>query len=639
MLNRYFVDHPHMVLGEVTAQSTQYSREDYTVVSRPGTTLGDLLSQAIQYIHGTYQPVQVEELDSQEESTETIPADPSVSNYSYAIVDGQVYMRENSVMQRVEVSQGVKERIQGMVQLRDLVRRLMDDQLEDREDEVIQARQRELEDVYDRFTQKYGLLNARANAKAFSQDASYYLLCSLENLDENGQLKSKADMFYQRTIRPHRTVTRVETPSEALAVCMGERGKVDLPYMAQLLGLGDTQSVAQELQGVIFAVPGQQEEDGSPHYVTADEYLSGNVREKLRQAEQAAEEREEYRVNVEALRQAQPKDLTASEIDVRLGATWLDKKYIQQFMEHTFEPPSYVRNLIQVDFSPYTAEWQISGKNAVGYNDVAASAMESKRLGLCHKSMFAVPNHLTLQWANEFLRLYPGANLLVASKKDFETARRKKFCARIATGDYDAVIIGQSQFEKIPISPERQARMLREQIQEIEDAIGELKRGRGEHFTVKQMEKTRKTLQNRLEKLVNTERKDDVITFEQLGVDRLFVDESQAYKNLFVYTKMRNVAGLSTSESQRSSDMFTKCRYMDELTGGRGVIFASGTPVSNSMTELYNVMRYLQYDTLKEKGLLHFDAWASTFGETTTAIELAPEGTGVPGQDPVCQIL
>ena len=372
VLNRYFVDHPHMVLGEVTAQSTQYSREDYTVVSRPGTTLSDLLSQAIQHIHGTYQPVQVEERESQEESTDTISADPSVSNYSYAIVDGQVYMRENSVMQRVEVSQGVKERIQGMVQLRDLVRQLMDDQLEDREDEVIQARQRELEDVYDRFTQKYGLLNARANAKAFSQDASYYLLCSLENLDENGQLKSKADMFYQRTIRPHRTVTRVETPSEALAVCMGERGKVDLPYMAQLLGRGDTQSVAQELQGVIFAVPGQQEEDGSPHYVTADEYLSGNVWEKLRQAERAAQERGEYQVNVEALRQAQPKDLTASEIDVRLGATWLDKKYIQQFMEHTFEPPSYVRNLIQVDFSPYTAEWQISGKNAVGYNDVAA---------------------------------------------------------------------------------------------------------------------------------------------------------------------------------------------------------------------------------------------------------------------------
>ena len=766
-LNSYFVDHPEMVLGEITTESTQYGKEECTVIPIPDEDLGDQLHEAVQHIGGHYE---AQELAPEEELSlqgETIPADPNVKNFSYAVVDGDVYFRENSIMRKADLSATATGRIKGMVELRAIVQELIDYQLNDYPEDAIAQKQRELNVSYDRFADQYGLINSRANAQAFSEDSSYYLLCSLENVDENGRLESKADMFTKRTIRPERAVTSVDTPAEALAISIGERGRVDLPYMSELLGTpGEYEKIQQELHGVIFKDPMTQgsEETG---WVTADEYLSGNVREKLRVAELAAASDPAFAVNMEYLRKAQPKDLDASEIDVRLGATWVNRDYIQQFMEETFEPPFYLRQNIEVKFSPMTAEWQITGKSTPSRNDVhaymtygtsranvyriledtlnlrdiriydtvedadgkqkrvlnkkettlaqqkqqaikdafqnwvwkdpyrraelvekynelfnstrpreydgshirfggmnpeirlrehqqnaiahvlyggntllahevgagktfemAASAMEAKRLGLCQKSMFVVPNHLTLQWANEFLRLYPSAKLLVASKKDFETARRKKFCARIATGDYDAVIIGHSQFEKIPVSAERQERILTAQIDEIENAIAEMKSQNGERFSIKQMEKTRKGLEARLEKLRATDRKDDVITFEQLGVDRLFVDEAHAFKNLFLYTKMRNVAGLSTSEAQKSSDMFMKCQYMDELTGGHGIIFATGTPVSNSMTELYTMMRYLQYGTLQQKGLTHFDSWASTFGETTTAIELAPEGTG-----------
>ena len=766
-LNSYFVDHPEMVLGEITTESTQYGKEECTVIPIPDADLGDQLHEAVQHIGGHYE---AQELAPEEELSlqgETIPADPNVKNFSYAVVDGDVYFRENSIMRKADLSATATGRIKGMVELRTIVQELIDYQLNDYPEEAIAQKQRELNVAYDRFADQYGLINSRANAQAFSEDSSYYLLCSLENVDENGRLESKADMFTKRTIRPERAVTSVDTPAEALAISIGERGRVDLPYMSELLGTpGEYEKIRQELHGVIFKDPMTQggEENG---WVMADEYLSGNVREKLRVAELAAASDSAFAVNTEYLKKAQPKDLDASEIDVRLGATWVNRDYIQQFMEETFEPPFYLRRNIEVKFSPMTAEWQITGKSTPSRNDVhaymtygtsranayriledtlnlrdiriydtvedadgkqkrvlnkkettlaqqkqqaikeafqnwvwkdpyrraelvekynelfnstrpreydgshirfggmnpeirlrehqqnaiahvlyggntllahevgagktfemAASAMEAKRLGLCQKSMFVVPNHLTLQWANEFLRLYPSAKLLVASKKDFETARRKKFCARIATGDYDAVIIGHSQFEKIPVSAERQERILTAQIDEIENAIAEMKSQNGERFSIKQMEKTRKGLEARLEKLRATDRKDDVITFEQLGVDRLFVDEAHAFKNLFLYTKMRNVAGLSTSEAQKSSDMFMKCQYMDELTGGRGIIFATGTPVSNSMTELYTMMRYLQYGTLQQKGLTHFDSWASTFGETTTAIELAPEGTG-----------
>ena len=766
-LNSYFVDHPEMVLGELTTESTQYGKEECTVLPIEGAVLSEQLHEAIQNFGGHYVAQELAEEDDLTLQGDTIPADPNVKNFSYTVVDGSIYFRENSIMRKAELSETATGRIKGMVELRGIVQELMEYQLQDYPDEEIAAKQRELNVSYDRFTDSYGLINSRANAQAFSEDSSYYLLCSLENVDENGRLESKADMFTKRTIRPDRAVTSVDTPAEALAISIGECGRVDLPYMAVLLDTpGEFDVIKQELQGVIFKDPmsGDEEESG---WQTADEYLSGNVREKLRIAELSAAENSAYAVNVEYLKRAQPKDLEASEIDVRLGATWVDRGYIQDFMEETFEPPFYMRRSIEVKFSPMTAEWQITGKSALSKNDVhayvtygtsranayriledtlnlrdvriydtiedadgkqkrvlnkkettlaqqkqqaikdafqnwvwkephrrealvrtynklfnstrpreydgshirfggmnpeirlrehqqnaiahvmyggntllahevgagktfemAASAMEMKRLGLCQKSLFVVPNHLTLQWANEFLRLYPNAKLLVASKKDFETARRKKFCARIATGDYDAVIIGHSQFEKIPVSPERQERILTAQIDEIEAAIAEMKSQRGEKFSIKQMEKTRKTLETKLEKLKATERKDDVITFEQLGVDRLFVDEAHGFKNLFLYTKMRNVAGLSTSEAQKSSDMFMKCQYMDELTGGRGIIFATGTPVSNSMTELYTMMRYLQYSTLQQKGLTHFDSWASTFGETTTAIELAPEGTG-----------
>ena len=770
-INQYFVDHPEMVLGELTAESTQYGREELTVVPIEGAVLADQLAEAVQHIEGQYVEVEVETPDVADAEVErkTLPADPDVKNFSYAVVDGEVYYRENSIMTQVELSDNAKARVTGMVELRQIVNQLIQEQLDDYPDEDIKATQAKLNTAYDVFTAKYGLLNDRKNGRLFEDDSSYYLLCSLENLDENKQLKSKADMFTKRTIRPERTVTSVDTPSEALAVSIGEHGRVDLPYMAELLGSpGDYERITTELQGVIFKDPSADADEPEAGWQTADEYLSGNVRNKLRMAQLAAESHPEFKINVEALTKAQPKDLEASEIDIRLGATWLNPAIVQQFMMETFQPPYRIRynNLIQVRYSPFTSEWRIGNKSAAGMYDImstetygthranaykiledtlnlrdchiydtieedgkerrvlnqketmlaqqkqqaikdtfagwvwqdpqrrnllvkqynelfnstrpreydgshihfvgmnpeinlrehqrnavahvlyggntllahevgagksfemAASAMESKRLGLCQKSLFVVPNHLTEQWASEFLRLYPNSKLLVTSKKDFEPANRKRFCARIATGDYDAVIIGHSQFEKIPLSAERQARIIEDQIEEIENAIAEAKEQSGEHFTVKQMEKTRKTLEVKLKKLQSTDRKDDVVTFEQLGVDRLFVDESQNYKNLYLYTKMRNVAGLSTSEAQKSSDMFGKCRYLDEVTGGRGVIFATGTPISNSMTEMYTLMRYLQYSTLQQKQLTHFDAWASTFGETTTAIELAPEGTG-----------
>ena len=769
-INQYFVDHPEMVLGNLELESTQYGY-DLTVAPLEGTSLAAQLAEAVQHIEGQYTTAEIAAPDvaDAEAQRKTLPADPTVKNFSYTVVDGDIYYRENSIMTPIELSDNAKGRVAGMVELRQIVNELIQQQLNDFPDEDIKASQAKLNATYDAFTAKYGLINDKKNARLFDDDSSYYLLCSLENLDENKNLKSKADMFTKRTIRPEHIVTSVDTPSEALAVSIGEHGKVDLPYMAELLGTpGEYGRITTELSGVIFKDPAADADDPETGWQTADEYLSGNVRDKLRMAQLAAESRPEFKVNVEALTKAQPKDLEASEIDVRLGATWLDPSIVQQFMMETFQPPYRIRynNAITVRYSPYTSEWRISNKSATGFGDImatetygtrranaykiledtlnlrdsrvydtieengkekrvlnqnettlaqqkqqaikdafagwvwkdpqrrallvkkynelfnstrpreydgshihfvgmnpeinlrehqrnavahvlygyntllahevgagksfemAASAMELKRLGLCQKSLFVVPNHLTEQWASEFLRLYPNAKLLVTSKKDFEPGNRKKFCARIATGDYDAVIIGHSQFEKIPLSAERQERLIQEQMDEIEEAIEEAKAQVGEHFTVKQLEKLRKSLKQKLEKLQGTDRKDDVVTFEQLGVDRLFVDESQAFKNLYLYTKMRNVAGLSTSEAQKSSDMFGKCRYLDEITGGRGVIFATGTPLSNSMTEMYTLMRYLQYNTLQQKGLTHFDAWASTFGETTTAIELAPEGTG-----------
>ena len=769
-INQYFADHPEMVLGVLSTESTQYGREELTVAPIEGANLADQLAEAVQHIEGQYTAAEVDAPDiAEEEATRrTLPADPEVKNFSYTVVDGEVFYRENSVMTQVELSDTAKGRVTGMVELRQIVNELIQQQLEDYPDADIKATQERLNIAYDAFTAKYGLLNDRRNGRLFEQDSSYYLLCSLENLDEQGQLKSKAAMFTKRTIRPERTVTSVDTPSEALAVSIGEHGKVDLPYMAELLGTpGEYGRITTELSGVIFKDPAADPTDPEAGWQMADEYLSGDVRAKLRMAQFAAETNPEFAVNVDALTKAQPRELEASEIDVRLGATWLAPEIIQKFMIETFQIPYYLRHAAKVRYSPYTAEWRVEGKTATGRGDIissetygtsranaykileetlnlkdvriydaiedadgkpkrvlnkretmlaqqkqqvikdafanwvwqdpqrrialvkqynelfnstrpreydgshikfvgmnpeitlrehqrnaiahvlyggntllahevgagktyemAASAMEAKRLGLCQKSLFVVPNHLTEQWASEFLNLYPNAKLLVARRKDFETANRKKFCARIATGDYDAVIIGHSQFERIPLSFERQERIIQEQIYETLAAINELKVHAGENFSIKQMEKTRKTLETKLEKLRSDERKDDVVTFEQLGVDRLFVDESHAFKNLFLTTKMRNVAGLSTSEAQKSSDMFGKCRYLDEITGGRGVVFATGTPVSNSMTELYTVMRYLQYSTLQQKRLTHFDCWASTFGETTTAIELAPEGTG-----------
>ena len=769
-INQYFVEHPEMILGVLSTESTQYGREELTVAPIEGANLADQLAEAVQHIEGQYTEVEVETPDIADAENEKhiLPADPDVKNFSYTVVDGEVFYRENSVMTQVELSDTAKGRVTGMVELRQIVNDLIQQQLEDYPDADIKATQERLNAAYDAFTAKYGLLNDRKNGRLFEQDSSYYLLCSLENLDEQGQLKSKAAMFTKRTIRPERTITSVDTPSEALAVSIGEHGKVDLPYMAELLGTpGEYGRITTELSGVIFKDPAADPTDPEAGWQMADEYLSGDVRAKLRMAQFAAETNPEFAVNVDALTKAQPRELEASEIDVRLGATWLSPDIIQKFMTETFQIPYYLRHAVKVRYSPYTAEWRVEGKTATGRGDIissetygtsranaykileetlnlkdvriydtiedaegkpkrvlnkretmlaqqkqqvikdafanwvwqdpqrrialvrqynelfnstrpreydgshikfvgmnpeitlrehqrnaiahvlyggntllahevgagktyemAASAMEAKRLGLCQKSLFVVPNHLTEQWASEFLNLYPNAKLLVARRKDFETANRKKFCARIATGDYDAVIIGHSQFERIPLSFERQERIIQEQIYETLAAINELKVHAGENFSIKQMEKTRKTLETKLKKLRSDERKDHVITFEQLGVDRLFVDESHAFKNLFLTTKMRNVAGLSTSEAQKSSDMFGKCRYLDEITGGRGVVFATGTPVSNSMTELYTVMRYLQYSTLQQKKLTHFDCWASTFGETTTAIELAPEGTG-----------
>ena len=766
-INRYFLDHPEMVLGRTTSQSTQYGKQDYTVAPIEGLELSDQLHDAIKYIRGTYQEAELPELGEGEEIDTSIPADPDVKNYSYTVVDGEVYYRENSRMVRPDLNATAEARVKGMVELRDCVQKLIGQQMDSFiSDETIRETQAELNRLYDAFSAKYGLINDRGNRLAFADDSSYYLLCALEVIDDDGQLKQKADMFTKRTIKPHQAVTSVDTASEALAVSIAEKAEVDMEYMAELSGK-TPEELALELRGVIFRLPGSLAEGETPRYVTADEYLSGNVRRKLRQAQRAAEKDPAFSINVEALTAAQPKDLDASEIEVRLGATWIDKEYIQQFMYETFHTPYYLRGKIEVKYVPYTAEWQVTSKNAVGYGDVAANttygtdranaykiledslnlrdvriydtiedeegrerrvlnakettlaaqkqqairdafkdwiwrdpkrrqtlvrqyneemnsirpreydgqhirfagmnpeitlrehqknaiahvlyggntllahevgagktfemvaaAMESKRLGLCQKSLFVVPNHLTEQWASEFLRLYPSANILVTTKKDFESHNRKKFCARIATGDYDAVIIGHSQFERIPISRERQERLLREQIQEITDGIAEVEASGGERFTVKQLERTKKSLEARLEKLQAEGRKDDVITFEQLGVDRLFVDESHNYKNLFLYTKMRNVAGLSTTDAQKSSDMFAKCRYMDEITGSRGVVFATGTPVSNSMTELYTVQRYLQYERLQELNMTHFDCWASRFGETVTALELAPEGTG-----------
>ena len=760
-INSYFAEHPEMVLGTPSSESTQYGKQDYTVNPIDGADLGTLLHEAVQNIGGKYQEAELPDLGENEKIGTSIPADPNVKNFSYTIVDGDVYYRENSVMVKPNLNATAKERVKGMVQLRDCVQKLIGQQMDGFvSDEAIQRTQRELDALYDSFTAKYGLINTRANNLAFSDDSSYFLLCSLEMLDEENNLKRKADIFTKRTIRPHEAITSVDTASEALALSISEKACVDMDYMAQLSGKSQEELI-DELNGVIFLDPVHGE------WQTADEYLSGDVRQKLREAEAAAKDSPGYLPNVEALRQAQPKDLDASEIEVRLGATWIDKAYIKQFMFELLEPAFYVRRSIDVNYSDFSAEWNITGKSIVGRSDInanmtygteranaykiledtlnlrdvriydtiedadgrekrvlnskettlaqqkqqaikdafqewiwkdptrrhdlvrkynelfnstrpreysgqhitffgmnpeiqlrehqlnavahilyggntllahevgagktfemVAAAMESKRLGLCHKPMFVVPNHLIEQWASEFLRLYPSANILAVTKKDFEPQNRKKFCARIATGDYDAVIIGHSQFERIPVSRERQERMLQEQIYEIEDGLMELRANNAERFTIKSLEKTKKSLEVKLKKLQDTSRKDDVITFEQLGVDRLYVDEAHAFKNLFLYTKMRNVAGLSTSDAQKSSDMLLKCRYIDEITGNKGIVFATGTPVSNSMTELYTMMRYLQHDMLQRKHLTHFDCWASTFGETATAIELAPEGTG-----------
>ena len=754
-INNYFLQHPDMVLGTPTAESTQYGRQDYTVAPIEGAELSELLHEAVQNIHGEYAEREIEEA----ERSDILPADPDVRNYSFTLVDGEVYYREGGIMVRQDVSAAMTARIKGLMELRDCTRRLIQLQTEDASDVEIATEQRRLNLLYDAYTVKHGLISNRENKRAFSDDSSYYLLCSLEILDEDGKLERKADMFTRRTIQPHRPVEHTETAAEALAVSLNELGRVDMGYMSRLCGKSETE-IAAELSGVVFRVPGEE------RYATADEYLSGNVREKLREAEAAAKAEPSFNINVEALRAAQPRELTASEIDVRLGATWIEPRYIAQFMVNTFQPSYWASRSMSVNYSPYTSEWRIEGKSAVGAADVnafstygtsrmnaykilentlnlrdvriydkiedpdgterrvlnvkettlaqqkqqvikdafrdwlwkdpkrretlvakynelfnstrpreydgshltfpgmnpeielrehqrnaiarilyggntllahevgagktftmAAAAMEAKRLGLCRKPMFAVPNHLTEQWASEFLRLYPSANVLVATKKDFEPANRKKFCARIATGDYDAVIIGHSQFERIPVSQERQERLLRSEIDEITEGINQLKRSSGERFSIKSMEKTKKSLEAKLKKLLDSP-KDDVVTFEELGVDRLFVDEAHSHKNLYYHTKMQNVAGLSSAEAQKSTDMYMKCRYMDEQTGSHGVVFATGTPVSNSMTELYTMQRYLQHDTLERLGLGHFDSWAANFGETVTALELAPEGTG-----------
>ena len=767
-MNSYFVQHPEMILGEMKMVSGRFGPEA-TCEAFENADLGELLNEAVINIHGEISEYEVaDELDEEDNS---IPADPTVRNFSYTILDDKIYFRENSRMSPAIVSATAENRIKGMVAIRDSVRNLIEIQKEDYPDEEIKQAQEKLNNLYDTFTKKYGLINSRANSSAFSNDSSFPLLSALEVLNENGELERKADMFYKRTIKPHKAVTEVDTADEALAVSMGEKACIDMEYMQQLSGKSG-EELFDDLKGVIFLNPlygyGNVSEQ---KYLMADEYLSGNVREKLITAKKSAEVYpDDYKINVEALEKVQPKDLTASEIAVRLGATWLPPEIIQQFMFEFLDTPRYAQWNIKVHFSQFTGEWNIEGKSydrsnvkaystygtsringykiieetlnlkdvrifdyiedeegkkkavlnkketaiaqakqelikqgfqdwiwadparrekltkmynekfnsirpreydgshivfngmnpeielrehqknavahilyggntllahAVGAGktfEMVAAAMESKRLGLCNKSLFVVPNHLTEQWAAEFLQLYPAANILVATKKDFETKNRKKFCGRIATGDYDAVIIGHSQFEKIPMSIERQRAILEQQLEELTDGIADLKRNRGENFSIKQLEKSRKAVKQKLEKLNDQSRKDDVVTFEELGVDRLFIDESHYYKNLYLYTKMRNVGGIAQTEAQKSSDLFMKCRYLDELTGGRGTVFATGTPISNSMVELYTIQRYLQYNTLVKNNLQHFDAWASTFGETVTAVELTPEGYNLVGR-------
>ena len=764
-INRYFIDNPEMILGVQTAENTQYGKQDFTVIPIEGASLENQLAEAIQNIHGAYTEAAPTELEDAE-ADNSIPADPAVRNYSYTVVDGKVYFRENSRMTPVALSGTAEGRVNGLIGLRDCVRALIEYQTEDYPDEDIQAEQRKLNTLYDVFVKRYGRITARANSTAFRADSSYFLLSSLEVLDDEGKFVRKADMFSKRTIKRRVVVSHVDTASEALALSMGERAKVDMPYMMELTGKTE-EEIYKDLQGVIFLNPLHDDTDARPKYLPADEYLSGNVREKLAIAKQRAElHPEDYTVNVQALEAVQPTDLTAAEISVRLGATWLPVDVVNQFIYELMGTPWYMRDKICVHYSQYTGDWRIEGKsrdrssvqayntygtnrangykiieetlnlravrifdyiedehgnrtpvlnkketaiaqgkqelikqafqdwiwkdperrerltrlynekfnsirpreydgshlNFVGINpaitlrphqvnaiarilyggntllahvvgggktfEMVAAGMESKRLGLCEKSLYVVPNHLTEQWATEFLQLYPAANVLVATKKDFETQNRKRFCGRIATGDYDAIIIGHSQFEKIPMSVERQRYILERQEQDIMDGLAELKANHGERFSIKQLERSKKSIQAKLEKLNDQSRKDDVVTFEELGVDRLFIDEAHYYKNLAAFSKMRNVGGISQTEAQKSSDLYMKCRYLDELTGGRGVVFATGTPISNTMVEMYTMQKYLQYHTLEEHGLLHFDAWASTFGETVTAIELAPEGTG-----------
>ena len=764
LMNRYFVEHPEMILGEMKMVSGRFGPEA-TCVPYEKADLAEQLSEAVSNIHGELTVYEVE--DELAEEDNSIPADPTVRNFSYTVLDDKIYFRENSRMAPVEVSATAENRIKGMIRIRDSVRTLIELQTEDYPDSEIKAEQERLNALYDTFSKQYGLINSRANISAFSQDSSFSLLSALEVLGDEGQLERKADIFYKRTIKPHTPVTSVDTSSEALAVSMGEKARVDMDYMCELTGKTEEEIFA-DLKGVIFLNPMYGYGNSTQaKYLMADEYLSGNVREKLALARKSAElYPEDYTVNVEALERVQPKDLTASEIAVRLGATWLPTEIVEQFMFEFLGTPRYAQWNIKVHFSAYTGEWNIEGKSydrsnvkaystygtgrinaykiieetlnlkdvrifdyvedadgkkkailnkketaiaqakqelikqgfqdwvwsdperrerlCILYNEkfnslrpreydgshivfsgmnpeielrehqrnavahilyggntllahavgagktfeMVSAAMESKRLGLCSKSLFVVPNHLTEQWASEFLQLYPSANILVATKKDFETKNRKKFCGRIATGDYDAIIIGHSQFEKIPMSIERQRAILEQQLDEVTEGIAELKKNRGDNFSVKQLERTKKSVKQKLDKLNDQSKKDDTVTFEELGVDRLFIDESHYYKNLFLFTKMRNVGGIAQTEAMKSSDLFMKCRYLDELTGGRGTVFATGTPISNSMVELYTIQRYLQYNTLVQNNLQHFDAWASTFGETITAVELTPEGTG-----------
>ena len=751
-----------MVLGEMKMASGRFGPEA-TCEPFDNADLSELLNEAVSNIHGEISEYEV--ADELEEEDNSIPADPTVRNFSYTILDDKIYFRENSRMSPVEVSATAENRIKGMIGIRDCVRNLIELQTEDYPDSEIKQAQEKLNTLYDSFTKKYGLINSRANTSAFSDDSSYALLSALEVINEDGELERKADMFFKRTIKPHKPVTEVDTADEALAVSMGEKAAIDMEYMMELSGKSEKELFA-DLKGVIFLNPLYEYGNSyEPKYLMADEYLSGNVREKLATAKRSATlYPEDYTVNVQALEKVQPKDLTASEISVRLGATWIPPEIFQQFMFEFLDTPRYAQWNIKVHYSQFTGEWNIEGKSydrsnvkaystygtsrinaykiieetlnlkdvrifdyieddegkkkavlnkketaiaqakqelikqgfqdwiwddparrekltkmynekfnsirpreydgshivfngmnpeielrehqknavahilyggntllahAVGAGktfEMVAAAMESKRLGLCNKSLFVVPNHLTEQWAAEFLQLYPAANILVATKRDFETKNRKKFCGRIATGDYDAVIIGHSQFEKIPMSIERQRAILEQQLEELTDGIMDLKRNRGENFSIKQLEKSKKSVKQKLEKLNDQSRKDDVVTFEELGVDRLFIDESHYYKNLYLYTKMRNVGGIAQTEAQKSSDLFMKCRYLDEITGGRGTVFATGTPISNSMVELYTIQRYLQYNTLVKNNLQHFDSWASTFGETVTAVELTPEG-------------